>query len=125
MQRATSKKRLFVTTGIAALGFWALSAQAALVTVLPGNITGAQGADKWFRANTAGGATATVTANHLPGAGHTGAVEFNSTSNSGKVDLQYQWGSNANSSVTAAAANGYTLGNLTDLGFDWPTGWIR
>lgn len=111
--------RTFAATALALASLTTASVQAAVVTVLPANISNSAQANQWFRVNTAGSATGNVTANYLPSAGHTGALQFTSPGNTGKIDLQYQWGTTANASVTAAATNGYTLGNLTALGYDW------
>jgi hypothetical protein len=98
---------------MALLAIGTLPAQAGIVTVLPDDIGSSAVNNQWFRTNVLSGATGTITGNLLPGAGHTGALQFNSPGSAGKIDLQYQW------DINSAAANGYTLGNLTALGFDW------
>lgn len=113
-------KNVFALGTIALASVFAtLTAQAGIVTVLPADIGASASANHWYRANGASGATATVTGTYLPAAGHTGSVRMTSNNSPGKIDIQYQWGATVNASVTAAQASGYTLGNLSSLGYDW------
>lgn len=117
-QSVAAKGFAMATFALASV-FTAMSAQAAVVTVLPADVAASSTANKWFKTNTAGSATATISGTYVPSAGHTGAVRMTSPGNTGKIDLQYQWGANTSASITAAAANGFTFGNLTSLGYDW------
>lgn len=119
MKQFLTYTRTFPAAAFALLALGSLTAQAGIVTVLPADIANSASANKWFKVNTAGSATGVITNAYLPTAGHTGSAQLKSPGNSGKIDLQYQWGTNANTSIAAAATNGYTLGNLTELGYDW------
>lgn len=119
MKQFLTCTRTFPATALALLALVSFTAQAGVVTVLPANVANSASANKWFKANTAGGATAAITNAYLPAPGQSGSAQLKSPGNTGKIDLQYQWGTNANASITAAATNGYTLGNLTSLGYDW------
>ncbi len=119
MKQFLTTSRTFPAAAFALLALGSFTAHAGIVTVLPADIANGAAANQWFKVNTAGSATAAITDAYLPTAGHTGSAQLKSPGNSGKIDLQYQWGKNTNTSITAAATNGYTLGNLTGLGYDW------
>lgn len=119
MKQFLTYTRTFSAAAFALLTLGSISAQAGVVTVLPADVANGASANQWFKTNTAGSATAAITSAYLPAAGNTGSAQLKSPGNSGKIDLQYQWGTNASTSITAAATNGYTLGNLTALGYDW------
>jgi len=98
---------------VAALVLASSAANAGVVTVLPEDIAGSSTTDQWYRANALSGGAAAITDTYLPNGSHTGSARLSGTGNSSKIDLQYRW------DINTAAANGYTLGNLSAAGFDW------
>lgn len=103
-------KASLAATMIASAG----SAWTAAITVLPSQVANSSTLGQWSRVNGAANGAASVSATYTP-SGESGSLELNGPNVAGasKIDVQMQW------SFASATANGYTLGNLTALGYDW------